>query len=41
VKRSAYDAVVLGAGPSGLTAAYCLAREGANDLIDRRYAFGS
>jgi protoporphyrinogen oxidase len=36
VERSIYDAVILGAGPSGLTAAYCLARQGLRALVVER-----
>jgi protoporphyrinogen oxidase len=31
-----YDAVILGSGPSGLTAAYCLAKQGARAVIVER-----
>jgi protoporphyrinogen oxidase len=36
VERSKYDAVILGAGPSGLTAAYRLARQGLRALVLER-----
>ena len=36
MERSKYDAVILGAGPSGLTAAYRLARQGLRALVLER-----
>ncbi len=38
---SEVDVAILGAGPSGLTAAYYLAREGSKVVVfERRFSFG-
>lgn len=39
-KRSFYDAIIIGGGPTGLTAATYLAREGANTLVIEKAGLG-